>query len=165
MPRPVARVRFGPRDPSNEEESDGIIMGPQPFDTPYEMLPEFEFPEDIESMTWEEREELYRRHARHNATANSSDLSPSSLIDPDVPRQDSTPLPGSAFDDEHGYVVGGEEDEQALAGRLSPEAMDELRKRRRAGTARPISRSELHNIKMSSLPRLEREAEERFGNL
>lgn len=180
MPRRISRSG-SERTRNNDEDqeivhSDGVIMG-NPYSighSTYEMPPDFEFPKNLRDMTSAEREELYRRHIRHNRSINTSDVSPSEIINPDDPNSIPEPIP-EPFD------VGEEEYSMPdinmrMRQGMTPEEMIDIGEWYDPVRARILSKEEVINAKqrmesekiekrLSGMSRLEREAEERFGNI
>lgn len=126
----------------------------------------FEFPADLSKLTKEEREELHLRYQKYCSTTDEWDTvesSPSEVIDVNSPAYqaklqaiaaekaavraaqeaeieeelESAKASGMEFVEGVGYVCPAEEDLNAIAGRLSPEAWDALRKRQERATPRP----------------------------
>jgi hypothetical protein len=116
----------------------------------------FKFPKNLKDLSAKEREELHFRWLAHNATGPSSDLTPSKVIDVHSPdylakiaemkkadelkkaeiqeslvEENDLVKNASEFEfiEGFGYVVPAEESLQQLAGRLSPEAYDDLKKK------------------------------------
>lgn len=168
MPKQISRV-------ADEGDSD-IYMG-NPYESENYEFQDFVFPKNLKDMTWEQREELHKRHVRHYASRNTSDLSPSRVFEAgdadeaeaeiEVEENDEHIDPiytGTRFDPEKGYIVDGEDVDLLISlGRLSEEEADKLRKSPRR--ARIVSHSEALDAKLARMSRLEREAEERFGNI
>jgi hypothetical protein len=124
-----------------------------------EMQEPFEFPPDLSKLSREEREELHRKYLRHCSTTEDWDTvdgSPSQVVDVNSDEYQETLAAKKAaqqaeleaiqeslndevesakssspheFVEGVGYVVGPGEDIHSLAGRLSPEAYDEMLKR------------------------------------
>lgn len=175
MPRRISRSGSQAPEEDNEVEySDGVIMGDAYTpSSSMDMPDDFEFPGNLSDLTWDEREDLRRRHARHYSSRMTADVSPSRIINPDTsPRRTrhQVSAPPEIVETQEdvpvgpdGYVVEGEDARALMARGVPPDEAYKLANR----AAKPIklTHADVFERKMSSMSRLEREAEERFGNI
>lgn len=144
-----------------------------------EILQEFEFPKDIKSLTDAEKEQLHKDFLMHGKVDAEKycETSPSKVLPPDSPefqarkikkkaprvyQEGADPYSVHKFDPQKGYIVS-EEDRHLINGlsEISPEDRESILKRR----SRPATYNDVETARLSAMGPVEREVEERFGDI
>ena len=124
---------------------------------------EIEYPKNLKDLSWDERQELHDKFVRKTATANSSDLSPSHVIDTDseeYKRVMATRRARRSQGAGSGTIVPAEDPSVLIVRGVDPEDVEKY-----TFKGRVVGEAEAYQVELASLPKPERDAEERFGSL